>query len=98
MQFAQESSEFPVFLLVLDNGQKVVICYIMAYIVLSFNAYIVFSFIAIFAQTKMSSRSRSPFPGSSQRRRAAASGADNDDQCPTTRFSNDLDECEICAH
>ena len=45
----------------------------------------------------MSSRSRSPFPGSSQRRRAAASGADNDDPCPTTRFCNVLDECEMAA-
>ena len=48
MQFAQESSEFPLLLLVLDNGQTVVICYIMAYLVLSFNAFV--SFIAIFAQ------------------------------------------------
>ena len=50
MQFAQGSFEFPMFLLLLDNGQKVVICYIMAYIILSFNAYIVFSFIALFVQ------------------------------------------------
>ena len=63
-----------------------------------FQCLYCFSFITIFAQTKMLCRSRRPFPGSSQRRRAAASGADNDDQCPTTRFSNNLDECEICAH
>ena len=50
MQFAQESSECPVFLLGLDNEHKFLICYIMAYIVLSFNAYIVFSFIAIVVQ------------------------------------------------
>jgi hypothetical protein len=46
---------------------------------------------------RLSSRSRTPLPGSNQRRRAAARGADNDDPCPTTRFCNMLDECEMAA-
>jgi len=76
MQFAQESLEFPLFLLVLDNGQKVVICYIMAYIVLSFNAYIVFIFHSNFCSNQNVVSFSKPLPGQqpaapsgSQRRR-----------------------------
>ena len=42
----------------------------------------------------MLSRSRSPLPGS-QRRRAAGSGAENDDPCPRTPHSTDTETIDI---